>query len=154
MPSTALVFTLPSHRSHLIACLDVPPSPAPPSTSPTPRLDLFLRLHPPPHSSSPFRHFISHLFACPDVPPFSLPMSSAALVFTLPSLRLPRLFTCPDVLRRPPPLQPLGWIISCPSPPPHSSSPFCRFVSHLFACPDVPPSPAPPSTTPITSLDH
>ncbi|KAI0285233.1 hypothetical protein BC826DRAFT_918884 [Russula brevipes] len=29
-----------------------------------------------------------------------------------------------------------------------------RFVSHLFACPDVPPPPAPPSTTPTPRLDH
>src|SRR6266702_3464011 len=83
--STALVFTLPSHRSHLFACPDVPPSPVPPSTSPTPQLDHFLCLCPPPQSSSPFHRFVSHLFACPDVPPFSSPTSSAALVFTLPS---------------------------------------------------------------------
>ncbi|KAI9508822.1 hypothetical protein F5148DRAFT_979263 [Russula earlei] len=29
-----------------------------------------------------------------------------------------------------------------------------RFVSHLFACPDVPPPPVPPSTTPTPRLDH
>ncbi|KAF8496733.1 hypothetical protein F5888DRAFT_361422 [Russula emetica] len=29
-----------------------------------------------------------------------------------------------------------------------------RFVSHLFACPDAPPPPAPPSTTPTPRLDH
>ncbi|KAH9961122.1 hypothetical protein BC827DRAFT_1260608 [Russula dissimulans] len=29
-----------------------------------------------------------------------------------------------------------------------------RFVSHLFACPDVPPPPAPPSTTPTPRLDY
>src|SRR6266702_2594696 len=154
MPSTALIFTLSSHRSHLFACLDVPPSPALPSTSPTPQLDHFLRLCPPPQSSSPFHRFISHLFAFLDVPPFSSPMSSAALVFTLLSLHLPHLFTCPDVLHYLPPLQPLGWIISCPSPPLHSSSPFRCFVSHLFTCLDVPPSPALPSTTPIPRLDH
>src|SRR6266702_2927808 len=148
MPSASLVLTLLPHPSHLFACPVLPPPPAPPSTSPSPQLDHFLRLRPPPQSSSPFRHFVSHLFACPDVPPFSSPTSSATLVFTLPSLRLPRLFTCPDVLRHLPPLQPLGWIISCPFPPLHSSSPFHHFVSHLFSCPDVPPSPALPSTTP------
>src|SRR6266571_4558082 len=93
--------------SHLFACPDVPPSPAPPSTSPTPRLDLFDCPRPPPHSSSPFRRFISHLFAFPDVPPFSSPMPSAALVFTLPSHRS-HLFACPDVP---------------PSPAPPSTSP-------------------------------
>src|SRR6266571_2182045 len=75
----------------------------------------FHRLCPPPHSSSPFCRFVSHLFTCPDVPPFSSPTSSAALVFTLPSLRLPHLFTCLDVLRRLLPLRPLGWTISPPS---------------------------------------
>jgi hypothetical protein len=29
-----------------------------------------------------------------------------------------------------------------------------RFVSHLFACPDTPPPPAPPSTTPTPRLDY
>jgi hypothetical protein len=29
-----------------------------------------------------------------------------------------------------------------------------RFVSHLFACPELPPPPAPPSTTPTPRLDH
>jgi hypothetical protein len=29
-----------------------------------------------------------------------------------------------------------------------------RFVSHLFACSDVPPPPALPSTTPTPRLDH
>src|SRR6266702_1108660 len=154
MPSTALIFTLLSHRSHLFACLDVPPSPALPSTSPTPQFDHFLRLCPPPQSSSPFHRFISHLFAFLDVPPFSSPMSSAALVFTLLSLHLPHLFTCPDVLHCLPPLQPLGWIISCPFPPPHSSSPFCCFVSHLFTCLDVPTSPTLPCTTLSLHFPH
>src|SRR6266702_4029721 len=147
MPSTALVFTLPSHRSHLIACLDVPPSPAPPSTSPTPQLDLFDFPHPPPHSSAPFHRFVSHLFPFPDVPPFSSPMPSTTLVFTLPSLHFPPLHFpgCPPIFiayaLRHTRLHPS--VTSFPTsslarmsphfhrlrPPPHLSSPFRPFVS-------------------------
>ncbi|KAI0282484.1 hypothetical protein BGY98DRAFT_954300 [Russula aff. rugulosa BPL654] len=36
----------------------------------------------------------------------------------------------------------------------HSAKLCARFVSHLFACPDVPPPPAPPSTNPTPRLDH
>src|SRR6266702_4664771 len=133
MSSTTLVFTLPLlrfpplcfprcppifiayalHHTHLHPSITLFPTSSLSHISPH-----FLRLCPPPHSSSPFHRFISHLFAFLDVPPFSSPMSSAALVFTLLSLHLPHLFTCPDVLHCLPPLQPLGWIISCPFPPP------------------------------------
>lgn len=36
----------------------------------------------------------------------------------------------------------------------HTAKLCARFVSHLFACPDVPPPPAPPSTTLTPRLDH
>src|SRR6266702_2927806 len=137
MPSTALVFTLPSHRSHLIACLDVPPSPAPPSTSPTPQLDLFDFPHPPPHSSAPFHRFVSHLFPFPDVPPFSSPMPSTSLVFTLPSLHFPPLHFpgCPPIfiayalrLTRPHPSATSFPSLRLPSPPPSSCAAFHQSI--------------------------
>ncbi len=145
MSSATLVFTLLSlHLPHLFTCPDVlhclPPL--------QPLSWIISCPFPPLHLSSPCCRFISHLFACPDVPP------SPALPSTTPSLHFPHLFTCLDVLHHLPPLQPLGWIISCPSPPPHSSLPFHHFISHLFACPDVPPSPTLPSTTPIPRLEH
>src|SRR6266702_1307154 len=149
MPSTTLIFTLSSHRSHLFACLDVPPSPALPSTSPTPQLDLFDCPCPPPHSSSPFHCFVSHLFAFPDVPPFSLPMPSTTLIFTLPSLCFPPLHfpTSPPIffayaLHRTHlhpsvasfPTSSLSWMSPhfhhlCPLL--HLSSPFCPFISPI-----------------------
>src|SRR6266702_3264427 len=151
MSSTAIIFTLPSLHFPPLRFPGCPP--------------IFITyvlcctcLHPSVPSSPPSLH-LPRCPALPSTTPTSqldhfMPISSTALVFTLLSLHFPHLFTCLDVLHHLPPLQPLGWIISCPSPPPHSSLPFHHFISHLFACPDVPPSPTLPSTTPIPRLEH
>ena len=121
----------------------------------------FLRCSPP--SSLAFHplplqlggRFVSHLFAFSDAsPPRSTFHHCDSVVFSSLIFLLTPTFSSPFYL---PPLQLGGCFVShlfaclLHVPPLQLGG---HSVSHLFARSDVPPSPAQPSTTPTTALDH
>jgi hypothetical protein len=117
------------------------------------------------HSANPsssIPSFTTHVFLLKDTP---IILSPPITYLSLPCLAcsaLPQPLASPSLVLLP--TFPL-WssFPTLPSPPApvllssgheHTAKLCGHFVSHLFACPNVPPPPAPPSTTPTPKLDH